>query len=484
MGSLARETQWMDATAQADLVRLKQVTPRELVDAALERAEQLNPKVNALNYVWPDRARDHAQQLASTGDSAFRGVPFVLKDLNAALAGTPLSNGNRALRDANHATDYSTDLVARYVEAGLNVIGRGASPEFGSVPVTEPEAWGPTRNPYDLDRTSGGSSGGSAAAVALGIVPAAHASDGGGSIRIPASCCGLVGLKVSQGRITAAPYRDETNLGVEHVVTRSVRDCAGLLDISHGPGVGDKVIAPPPRRRYVDEVGAPVSSLRVGFLDHRPLAGPLDDECAVAVRRTASVLSELGHRVEESWPTPLNDASFPPRFSALWSTNMAVAIDATAHLLGRQPSAEDFEAMNWAMATYARTTSSVDYAQAIVATAAFRRKIHQWWADGFDLLVTPTLATLPIPIGAIRNNPSSPMDPMRVAGDFVAFTTAYNVTGQPAISLPLHWTSEGIPVGVQLVAAYGREDLLLAVAAQLEDAMPWRDRRPASATLA
>ena len=222
MGSLARETQWMDAMAQAELVRTKQVTPRELLDAALERAEQLNPAINALNYVWPEHAREHAERLAGTNDAPLRGVPFVLKDLHAALAGTPLSNGNRALRDANYTTNYSTELVTRYVAAGLNVLGRGASPEFGSVPVTEPEAWGPTRNPYDTSRTSGGSSGGSAAAVAVGIVPAAHASDGGGSIRIPASCCGLVGLKVSQGRISAAPNRDETNLGVEHVVTRTV----------------------------------------------------------------------------------------------------------------------------------------------------------------------------------------------------------------------------------------------------------------------
>lgn len=484
MGSLARQTQWMDAMAQAELVRTKQVTPRELLDAALERAEQLNPAINALNYVWPERAREHAERLAGAVDSPLRGVPFVLKDLHAALAGTPLSNGNRALRDAHYTPDYSTELVARYIAAGLNVFARGSSPEFGSVPVTEPEAWGPTRNPYDTSRTSGGSSGGSAAAVAVGIVPAAHASDGGGSIRIPASCCGLVGLKVSQGRISAAPNRDETNLGVEHVVTRTVRDCATLLDVSHGPGVGDKVIAPAPLRPYIDEVGSSVRPLRIGFLDHRPLPGPLDPECATAVRRTVATLNDLGHHVEESWPQPLADASFPPRFSALWSTNMAVAVDATSGLLGREPSAEDYEAMNWAMATYARSTSSVDYAKAIVATATFRRQVQQWWADGFDLLVTPTLAMAPLPIGSIRNNATSPMDPMRVAGEFVAFTTAYNVTGQPAISLPLHWTSDGLPIGVQLVAAYGREDLLLSVAAQLEEAMPWRDRTPAIATLA
>ncbi|NBT36664.1 MAG: amidase [Actinobacteria bacterium] len=484
MASLAHDTQWMDATAQAELVRKKQVTPRELLEAALERTEQLNPAINAVNYVWAERARDAARDLETAPDSPFRGVPFILKDLHAALEGTPMSNGNRALRAANYVADYSSELVRRFVASGLNIFGRGASPEFGSVPVTEPEAWGPTRSPYDLSRTSGGSSGGSAAAVAAGIVPAAHASDGGGSIRIPASCCGLVGLKVSQGRISMAPNRDETNLGVENVVTRTVRDCAAMLDISHGPGIGDRVIAPRPTRPYVDELRAAPSSLRIGFLDHRPLPGPLDSECAIGVQRVVETLSALGHRVEASWPKPLEDPSIPPRFSALWSTNMAVAIEATARLLGRPADASDYEAMNWAMATFAGSMSAVDYAKSVVAMTAFRRSIQQWWADGFDLLVTPTLAQLPLPIGSICNNPDSPMDPMRVAGDFVAFTTAYNVSGQPAISLPLHWTPDGVPVGIQLVAGYGREDLLISVAAQLEEAMPWRDRRPVTGDVA
>ena len=484
MASLARDTQWMDATAQAELVRSRQVTPAELLEAALERTEQLNPALNAVNYVWAERARTAARELEATADAPFRGVPFIVKDLNAALEGTPMSNGNRALRDANYVADYSSELVRRYVTAGLNIFGRGSSPEFGSVPVTEPEAWGATRNPYDLSRTSGGSSGGSAAAVASGIVPAAHASDGGGSIRIPASCCGLVGLKVSQGRNSMAPNRDETNLGVEHVVTRTVRDCAALLDISHGPGIGDRVIAPSPARPYVEELGVRLPALRIGFLDHRPLPGPLDPECTTGVRRVVEMLSSLGHRVEESWPAPLEDPSFPPRFSALWSTNMAVAIEATSRMLGREPAASDYEAMNWAMAKFAESLSAVDYAKSVVATTAFRRSLQQWWANGFDLLVTPTLAQLPLAVGAIHNEPSSPMDPMRVAGDFVAFTTAYNVSGQPAISLPLHWTNDGIPVGIQLVAGYGREDLLIAIAAQLEEAMPWRDRRPVTGDVA
>ncbi len=299
----------------------------------------------------------------------FRGVPFVLKDLHAAMDGKPLSNGNIALKNAHHISNYTTEHVKRFIKAGLIIVGRGNSPEFGSVPTTEPEAWGPTRTPWDTSRISGGSSGGSAAAVAAGIVPAAHASDGGGSIRIPAACCGLVGLKVSQGRITSAPFRDETNLGVEHVVTRSVRDCAALLDATQGPGVGDRVIAPSPSRPFAEEVGAPVGKLRIGFLDHRPLAGTIDDECAKGVRLVAKQLEQLGHHVEPAWPKALEDESFPPRFTAIWGTNMAVACETTANMLGREVNEDDFELVNWTMAQYAQKTSAAKYAAAILATS-------------------------------------------------------------------------------------------------------------------
>jgi amidase len=410
-------------------------------------------------------------------------VPFILKDLNATLKGQPISNGNIALKNANHISTYTTEHVKRFIRAGLVIFGRGNSPEFGSVPTTEPEAWGPTRSPWDTSRISGGSSGGSSAAVAAGIVPAAHATDGGGSIRIPAACCGLVGLKVSQGRITAAPMRDETNLGVEHVVTRTVRDCAALLDATHGPGVGDRVIAPTPSRPFLSEVGAPVKKLRIGFLDHRPLAGDIDHECVEGVHIVAKQLEQLGHTVEASWPSALEDASFPPRFTAIWGTNMSVACEATAALLGREVTSDDFELVNWTMAQYAKKTSATTYASAILATSHYRRAVQQWWADGWDILLTPTASRVPLKVGQFANDPKDPMKPMKTAGDFVAFTAAFNTSGQPAISLPLHWTPEGIPIGIQLVAAYGREDLLLQVASQLEVAMPWAHRRPAMKAL-
>jgi amidase len=477
MGSLADDTQWLDATDQAALVRNGNATPLELLDASIERAERLNPQLNALTWTWFDQARHAAASLPDSGQP-FRGVPFILKDLHAAMTGTRLSNGNKALKAAAYTCDHNTTLVQRYIDAGLLIYGRGNSPEFGATPTTEPEAWGPTLNPWDVTRTAGGSSGGSAAAVAAGIVPAAHASDGGGSIRVPAACCGLVGLKVSQGRISAAPSRDETNLGVEHVVTRTVRDCAALLDATHGPGVGDRVIAPAPTRPYLQDVGADPGRLRIGFLTTRADGAPVHHDCIAAVHHTMSVLESLGHAIETSSPAALSDARAGTRFLALWSTNMSVAINTVQRQLDRPVNQDDFELMNWKMADYAKAMTATDYAQAIQDTAVYRRAIAQWWADGFDILVTPTLSQLPLPIGSFANNPQSPLAPMRTAGEFLGFTQPFNVSGQPAISLPLHRTSEGLPIGVQLVAAYGRDDLLIRIAAQLEHAMPWSNYRP------
>lgn len=477
MGSLADETRWLDATDQAALVRNGDVTPLELLDSAIERAERINPLINALTWTWFDRAREMARNLPE-GDQPMRGVPFILKDLHAALAGTPLSNGNIALKEAKCTSADTTTLVQRYLDAGLVIFGRGNSPEFGSVPTTEPEAWGPTKNPWDPTRTAGGSSGGSAAAVAAGIVPAAHASDGGGSIRIPAACCGLVGLKVSQGRITAGPSRDETNLGVEHVVTRTVRDCAALLDATHGPGVGDRVIAPLPSRPYMNEVADECPPLRIGFLTHRADGGHVDEESLVAVRNTVSTLQRLGHLVEESWPDALDDPKAGIKFLALWSTNMSVARISVSTMLGRPVTKDDFELMNWVMAEHAESTSATAYAQAIQETTNYRRAIARWWAEGFDILVTPTTSLVAPPLGTFDNDTTNPMRPMRAAGAFLGFTQPFNVSGQPAISLPLHRTATGLPVGVQLVAAYGRDDLLIRLAAQLEQAMPWAHLRP------
>jgi len=467
----------MDATDQASLVRNGDVSAPELLDAAIERIEAIDPALNAVNIRWFEHAREVAAS-ADLPNGAFRGVPFLIKDLFANYAGQRISNGNVALKNAEFVADADTTLVSRYRAAGLVIAGRTASPELGSVPVTESLAWGPTRNPWDTDRTPGGSSGGAAAAVASGMVPFAHASDGGGSIRIPASCCGLVGLKPSQGRITLGPVRDESGLSVEHCVSRTVRDTAALLDATRGPGIGDTVIAPAPLRPYVDELGVGPGRLRIGVLDHHPYGHPVDDACADAARATARLLESLGHDVSESWPTALEDATFGSQFGALWSTNMGVSLRRFEDLLGRPLEADEFEPMNRAQADFAKHFTSVEYALALSAVAQYRRAVQAWWSEGWDLLLTPTLGQVPLQIGTIRNNPDNPMEAMVAAGQFVPFTPPFNTTGQPAISLPMHWTPEGLPVGIQLVAAYGREDVLIRVASQLETAQPWAQLTP------
>jgi amidase len=482
MTSLADDTRWLDATDQAAMVARGDVTPTELLEAAIERIEAIDPVLNAVVIRWFDHARETAA--GQLPDGPFRGVPFLLKDLWAAYAGQLLSNGNRALKDAAIASPQDTTLVSRFRRAGFVTAGRTNSPEFGSLPTTEPEAWGPTRNPWNTDHSPGGSSGGSAAAVAAGLVPIAHASDGGGSIRIPASCCGLVGLKPSQGRISLGPFRDESNLGVELCVSRSLRDTVALLDAVRGPGVGDTVIAPPPERPYVDELGADPGRLRIGLLDHHPFGHPVHPECASAANRTAAVLESLGHHVERSYPDAMKNSDFARKFSALWSTNMGMGLVRIAETIGRELTADDVELHNWAQSEFAKHFTAVDYAQALAANVGFRRAVQQWWVGtddqpGFDLLVSPTLAEPPTRIGEFANDPAQPMAPMVRAGQYVAFTPAFNSSGQPAISLPVHWTPDGLPVGVQLAAAYGREDVLIRVASQLEQAMPWIDRRPA-----
>ena len=422
----------MDATDQATLVAKGEVTPSELLEAAIERIERSNPSLNAVVMQWFEHARAVAAD-PDLPDGPFRGVPFLLKDLYTSFAGQTLSNGNIALKRAGKIDAADTTLVARFKAAGLVIAGRTNSSEMGSLPTAQPLAWGATHNPWALQRTPGGSSGGAAAAVAAGMVPFANASDGGGSIRIPASCCGLVGLKPSQGRITVGPARAEAGLGVELCVSRTVRDTAGLLDAVRGPGIGDTVIAPAPQRPYLDELGADPGRLRVGLLDVHPRGEFLHEDCISAVRSVASMLQGLGHIVEP---------------------------------------------VNWALVEYARRLTAVDYAAAQAAGWSFRRALQQWWAEGWDLLLTPTLAEPPLPLPELANNPEDPTAPMRRAGQFAAFTPPFNMSGQPAINLPLHRNAEGLPIGIQLVAGYGREDVLIRVAAQLESAHPWSSYHP------
>src|SRR6478672_10796459 len=324
MSALADQTRWMDATDQAALVASGEVSPSELLKAAIERIERIDGALNAVVIRWFDHARDVASR-SELPSGPFRGVPFLLKDLFAEYAGQRFSNGNVALKEAHIVADADTTLVSRHRAAGLVIAGRTNSTELGSAPTTEPVAWGATHNPWDTTRTPGGSSGGAAAAVASGMVSFAHASDGAGSIRIPASCCGLVGLKPSQGRITLGPVRDESELSVEHCISRTVRDTAALLDATCGPSIGDTVIAPPPAHPYVEELGADPGRLRIGILDHHPGGESVDADVTRAAQAVGRLLESLGHHVEAAWPKALEDQTLGSKFGALWSTNMGIS---------------------------------------------------------------------------------------------------------------------------------------------------------------
>ena len=469
----------MDATDQAALVADGSVTALELVDAAIERIEALDGPLNSVVVRWWEHARQLARD-GEIGDGPFRGVPYLIKDLAAHYKGQKMTNGNVALKAAGYVCDFDSNVVARYRDAGMIAVGRTNSPEMGSVPVTEPIAHGPCRNPWNTDYSPGGSSGGAASAVAAGMVPIAHASDGGGSIRIPAAHCGLVGLKTSQGRISQGPDRTESYLAVDFAVSRTVRDSATLLDQLAVPGVGDSIIAPPPLRPYASEVGADPGRLRIGILDTHPNGNPIHSDCFDAVTKVAGQLEALGHTVEHGFPAALADETFASRFMALWYVSRRANVDAYAELLGRPLAEDEIEPLNRLMANKGDSFTGMEYAGALAAVAKFRRQTLQWWADGWDLLLSPSMAQRPFAIGEVTG---AGADLVQTVGDAMAavpFTPPFNTTGQPAINLPMHWSADGLPIGIQLAADYGREDVLIQVASQLEAAHPWAHLTPPS----
>jgi amidase len=469
----------LDATAQAALVRRGDVTPIELVDAAIARIERLNPRLNAVIHEHFERARGEAR--GTLPDGPFRGVPFLLKDLAGGhAAGDPYHWGTRFLRDVGYRHPTSAYVVDKFRQAGFVVVGRSNVPELGAWATTESDAYGPCRNPWNLEHTSGGSSGGAAAAVASGMVPTAHASDGGGSIRNPASQCGLIGLKPTRARISLGPDIAEgwAGLAFEFAVTRSVRDTAALLDAVEGTMPGDPYEVARPLRPYVQEVGASPGKLRIGVL------GQVADiqvhpECVTAVESAARRLATLGHHVDESYPAAIADQNdLGPNAITIVAASQAHLIDVFGRMLGRPLGADDMDQDNWAITELGKTVSTVAYLDALHALNGFRRRVAAWWADGHDLLLTPTLTGPPPRLGEHRPVPGAPLVAWQRTGELLRFTIPFNVTGQPAISLPLHWSADGLPIGVQLVAAFGREDLLLRVAAQLEADGAWRGRKP------
>ena len=468
----------LDATAQAELVRRGEVTPLQLVDAAIARIEKVNPRLNAVIIPLFEKAR--AQATGKLPDGPFRGVPLLLKDLTCTSAGDPYHAGMRLLRERKWTAAADTYLAAKFRAAGFVFVGRTNVPELGPIPTTEPLAYGPTRNPWDTTRSPGGSSGGSAAAVAAGMVPVAHGNDGGGSIRIPSSACGLVGLKPSHGRTSLGPEIGDSWNGaiIEHVLTRSVRDSAAILDAVHGEMPGDPCVAPPPARPFRDEVAAPPGRLRIGLLT-RAMGGhlPTHADCVAAATDAARLLESLGHRIETSYPAALEEPDFSDHFGAVVTSWTRRDLDYWSAQTGHTVGPDDVEPYTWGLAEMGRGVSAARYIEASLWLQSFTRRVAQWWADGFDLLLTPTMAEPPVTLGEMTATPDNPMRGFARGGPFIAFTAAYNVTGQPAISLPLFWSPDGLPIGVQLVAAYGREDLLIRVAAQLEQARPWASRR-------
>ena len=468
----------LDATAQAELVRNGDVSPLELVDAAINNIEKINPELNAVIHPLFDSARTAAA--GELPDGPFRGVPTLFKDLFCAVEGDPIQEGMQFLKNASWRSDHTDALAQRYLDAGFVCVGRTNAPELGIVPTTEPESYGATRNPWDTTRTPGGSSGGSAAAVASGMVAVAHANDGGGSIRIPASCCGLVGLKPSRGRTSLGPDYSAIDdmLVVELCVSRSVRDTAGVLDALEGRTDGETVSAPAPRRPFTQEVGADPGKLRIALLTHNPLdTGDIHLDCVGATRDVAKLLESLGHTVEETFPESVAKPELVGHFTTLWTVTLVHNIRYWERKVGREAKADEMEALTWALAEMGRATSAPDYVDAQHAMTDLARGVEAWFASGYDLLLTPTLGEPPCPLGEFTT-PDEPFLGFMRAATFVPYTPLANMAGSPAISLPLSWNDQDLPIGSQLMAAYGREDLLLQVASQLETARPWADRRP------
>ncbi|HET7788944.1 MAG TPA: amidase [Myxococcales bacterium] len=482
-----------DGLGLAGLVRKGEVSPAGLVEAAIARIEAVNGKINAVVQRSFERARRLAR--GPLGDGPFRGVPFLIKDLYVFEEGLATTHGCRYFVGA--VSDHDSELVLRHKRAGLVILGKTATPELGILPYTETPLYGATRNPWDLDRTSGGSSGGSAAAVAAGVVPIAHGSDGGGSIRIPASCCGLFGLKPSRGRTPFGPDFAEGwhGLSEEHCVTRSVRDSAALLDATAGPDLGAPHAAPAPERPWLEEVSREPGRLRIGFTARSLFGRAVHPECVVAVEGAARLCERLGHAVEEAAPA-IDARAARQAFLVIASAETAAAIAEASRVLGKKPSHRDFEPGTWFFAQAGRAHSAADLAAAVHWKHALGRQVARWF-ERYDVLLTPTLASPPIRIGELAPRPAelAALAALRMARsrravrlalrrlaerafEFAAFTPIANLAGVPAMSVPLHWTALGLPVGVQFVTRANGEAILFRLAAQLETAQPWFDRRP------
>jgi len=463
-----------DALALAGLVARGEVSAAELVEAAIARIDARNPALNAVVARCDERARQAAREVVP-GQGPLAGVPYLLKDLGVMLAGMPTSNGMAALKDL--PASRNSTVVDRLLAAGLVILGKTNTPEFGLSYTTEPRAFGPTRNPWNPKVTAGGSSGGAAAAVAAGMVPAAHASDGGGSIRVPAACCGLFGLKPTRARVPMGPLYGEawSGLATTHALTRSVRDSAALLDAVAGPECGDPYWAPPRARPYLDEVGRPPGRLRIALQTSAP-GVVTDPACRAAVEDAARLCEALGHVVEPAAPA-IDRASFQQAFMTIVTAHTADDLAFVEEILGRHLLDGELAALTAELRIRGRGARAPDYARARNVLHGLGRQVGAF-LETYDLLLTPTTARPPVPLGHLNMDAPDVEAELARQVAFSPFTQLANATGCPAMSVPLGWSEDGLPLGSMFMAAMGREDLLFRLAAQLEAARPWTHRRP------
>ncbi len=463
----------------AGMVRSGDVSARELVEISLERIEELNPRLNAFVQVDSERALATAGEIRTGDERPFAGVPIAIKN-NRAVSGLRLTEGCSLMTD--HVATYDHNVTRRLRDAGFVIVGTTTLPEYGILPTTEARVFGPTRNPWDLQRTPGGSSGGAAAAVAAGMVPVAHGNDGGGSIRIPAACCGLVGLKPARGRISAAPDLGAYPLSIDGVLTRTVAETAAILDVLAGYEVGDATWAAPPAEPYARAAASgPISAgsggLRIAATTLPPtVAATVDPVCAHAVGEAAELLRSLGHEVEEVDP-PWQVEGLSELFGAAFAIQISTVIAFSGIVAGHEPTAEDLEPMSWAIYSMVTKLNAMEGAAVTARLQRFSRRLVSF-LDPYDALLTPALAERPLPLGTLDTAAPDPMSTFTRSGLFTPFTPIFNATGQPGISLPLFEGEDGLPLGVQIVGRPAGESALLALAAQLEAALPWAGRRP------
>jgi amidase len=474
---VTQELLFRPATELAALIRGGELSSTELVTAALERIESLHPTLNAFVHIDAERALEKAATIGTEDDRPFAGVPIAIKDTTA-VAGMPYTMGSDLFGD--FVPGHDSYVTRRIRDAGFVLVGKTNMPEFGILPVSEPRRFGPVRNPWDTGRTPGRSSGGAAAAVASGMVPLAHGSDGGGSIRIPAACTGLVGLKPTRGRISRGPDLGDDLLVQDGVLTRTVAETASMLDVLNGYEVGDATWAPPPPEPFTAALKKEPNRLRIGYTLTTPIDAPLDPECERATLDAAQLMSDLGHDVEEV-AAPWGEEELLETFTLAFGTPIALGIFFGGMVSGREPSEELVEPLSWTMWNGIRDRSALDYLLARTQLGGISRGIVALW-ESHDVVMTPALAERPVPIGEIDSCSDDPWDDFRRSGRFTPYTALYNITGQPAMSVPLFHGDDGLPTAVQIAARPADESTLLSLAAQLETARPWADRRPELAT--